>query len=501
MKTGGQTDAPPKQPKVPNSIYNDDFFTFTAFCLFMLQLPLETMAANFPDMHAMYVRLGFTDAASNEIIARHGFTTIDSLSRIHDDDVDNLSKMLSRPGGQVPNPKVPGAFLPNPGHQVSILAILNLKLAVFFIKHRKRCSRRIVPDDVEVTPERILALIFLRESEKAYKDDRLPAPSEIFNSKDWTTTIDALTELLAGRKGTTGLPLAWVVREEETVADDPEPAADDFGWLTVEEEMINRAPMLLAAGGYTAQFKIDNKKVWDIISTLTRNLPCRVHIEPYKRSCNGRGAFQALVRQFLGPQHYSNQAAAAEKALQETQYHGESKKHNFDAYVRTHLEQHLILEGLQRKGAHAGIHETSKIRHFIKGIKNPNLQAAVIIASANDALKSDFNLCTAFFRDNVMRLVSDGKPPLNVSSATTSNRGGGNEGNRTMLPPIDEHQVVLKRYSTAQFKRLTPAAKKKLTALRNTAEIAIGKKRKGKKGSNGGHNNDGRNKMQRTANV
>ena len=118
-----------------------------------------------------------------------------------------------------------------------------------------------------------------------YKDDTLPSASEIFNEKDWAKTIESLTELLASRKGTTGLPLAWVVREQEAVTDDPNPNAADFG---------------LAAGGYTAQFKADKKKVWDIISMLTLNLSCRVNIERHKRWCNGRAAFQALVCQFLG---------------------------------------------------------------------------------------------------------------------------------------------------------------------------------------------------------
>ena len=81
------------------------------------------------------------------------------------------------------------------------------------------------------------------------------------------------------------MPLAWVVRKERAVADDPNPNAADFG---------------LAAGGYTAQFKADKKKVWDIISMLTLNLSCRDNIERHKRLCNGRAAFQALVCQFLG---------------------------------------------------------------------------------------------------------------------------------------------------------------------------------------------------------
>lgn len=458
------------------------------------------MAQQFPDMHAMYVRLGFTGGAANELLIRHQFTTIESLSRLRsDDDVDEIHKLLTRPGGLIPNPQVAGTFMPNPGFEVSVQAILNLKLAVYFIKHRKRCSRPTVPADVDVTPESILGLEEMRESEKAYKDDPLPAASEIFNEKDWTKTIESLTDLLASRKGTTGLPLAWVVREGQAVTDDPNPNAADFGWATVEEEMINRAPMLSAAGDYTAQFKADNKKVWDIISTLTRNLTCRVVVDPLKRSCDGRAAFLALKQEFLGPHHYRNQAAAAEKALEDAEYKGETKRHNFNAYVRTHMEQHVILETLARNNAHAGIHETTKTRLFIKGIKHPALQSAIIIANASDNIKNNFKTCTAFFRDNVRRLAADTNPSLNVSSATTSNGRRGNKsnnGNGNALPPIEESQVVLKHYTSEQYKRLTPAAKKKLSELRTAAGITgTNNKRKGKNGSNG------RNKKQRTSNV
>ena len=78
------------------------------------------MAANFPDMHAMYVRLGFSVNASDDIINLHQFTDVDMLRRLRETDVDSLCKTLKSPGGTVPHPTVPQAFVPNPGREVSI---------------------------------------------------------------------------------------------------------------------------------------------------------------------------------------------------------------------------------------------------------------------------------------------------------------------------------------------------------------------------------------------
>ena len=67
----------------------------------------------------------------------------------------------------------------------------------------------------------------------------------------------------------TGLPLAWCIRDNETVTADPQD-----GWATVEDEMINRAPMRVN-NALTTEFKENNQKVWGVLNSLTNGLNCR----------------------------------------------------------------------------------------------------------------------------------------------------------------------------------------------------------------------------------
>jgi hypothetical protein len=298
---------------------------------------------------------------------------------------------------------------------------------------------------------------------KSYKDEALPPSSEIFHPKDWTKTMKSLVDLLRSRRGSTGLPLAWCVREDEGIANDPNPNAADHGWATVTEEMIKRARMKTPAGVYTQEFKADNEKVWNIINTLTRNLPCYINIEPCSASLDGRQAFLTLERQFLGQHHYDNQANEAQRILETTFYDGETRKFTFDTYVRIHLQQHVILSNLVKHGAHTGINETMKTRHFIQNIRAPYLQSAISVCMSNDDIKQNFDRCVAFFRDHVVRFGN--RQSLQVAAVHTTTNG-----NIRRPPPIDAAQVVLRYYNHAEYRRFTPAARERLRSLRDAQD-------------------------------
>ena len=215
---------------------------------------------------------------------------------------------------------------------------------------------------------------------------------EVFDPKDWTKSIDALTDVLRGQRGTTGLPLAWCVRNDEEVVADPAE-----GWATVDDELINRAQIKTGAGQYTTEFKDDNQKVWEIINGLTRNLPCYAHIEKSRTKKDGRAAFLALKQQYLGEDHFNNQATAAENALRLARYEGETKRHDFESYVRIHVRQHNILTKLSDTGYHEGVTEATKVRKFLEGIKAPALKEAVAVALVSSEIKNNFTKCASYF--------------------------------------------------------------------------------------------------------
>jgi hypothetical protein len=103
------------------------------------------MAANDVAMRAAYQRLGFTVAAATFLTEKQDQNDLDELLLLTD--------TVRRPGATIAGPTPAGGGVAvqvnNPGSSVSLRAENNLKLACFYLKHRYRVSRVVLP--VEIT--------------------------------------------------------------------------------------------------------------------------------------------------------------------------------------------------------------------------------------------------------------------------------------------------------------------------------------------------------------
>jgi hypothetical protein len=86
------------------------------------------------------------------------------------------------------------------------------------------------------------------------------------------------------------------------------------------------------------------------------------------RTSNGRDAYMLIFDHFLGPNIVGNMTSEAETKITSPLYNGEKKRFTWEAYVRIHTEQQSVLNGLRYYG-YAGIDDSSKVRHLLKGIK------------------------------------------------------------------------------------------------------------------------------------
>ena len=114
-------------------------------------------------------------------------------------------------------------------------------------------------------------------------------------------------------------------------------------------------------------------------------------MKPAQRRRDGRRAFLALWDHYLGPNNVDNMASTAERKLSSTTYTGEKKRWNFEKYVKFHMDQHRIIEGLVEHG-HAGIDMRTKTRLLLDGIKSDKLDVIKTQILANPALRSDLTL-------------------------------------------------------------------------------------------------------------
>jgi hypothetical protein len=146
------------------------------------------------------------------------------------------------------------------------------------------------------------------------------------------------------------------------IAVKPEAEDPDENYETVDQEMMARAP-------HTGRYFVDDRrKVWDIMSNICGKHSCFLYIKPALWTRNGRDAYMLHFDHFLGPNNVGNMASEADTKLNGTLYNSEKKRFTWETYVRIHTEQHSVLNGLKYYG-YAGIDDSSKVRHLLKGIK------------------------------------------------------------------------------------------------------------------------------------
>jgi hypothetical protein len=168
-------------------------------------------------MRAMFEFLGFTPGAAASLEGNnHGINTLEEVVFLNDKYIDSLVEQLQCPGGVISGPTIvggaaqgnPGPLVANPGHSVSVRDETNLKLAVFYLHHQARISRIVAPASVAITVVRSL------RSTKEYEENfKVTAEQLLINEKDWPMTMEAIREFFGSILGETGVPLAYVVRE------------------------------------------------------------------------------------------------------------------------------------------------------------------------------------------------------------------------------------------------------------------------------------------------
>ena len=410
-------------------------------------------------------RLGFSNEAANYITSDQNGQGMNSLAEfavLTDDEVKNLCKVVRRPGGMMQNPNAaapPGADaaaaaaaaaqpaqIPNPGLAVTLRAENNLKLACYFLRYKERTSRAVTADMITLASVRELRPY--REWEENHKDVEAPE----INAKDWPRTIEAIEEYLRGCLGVQKTPLVYVIHDDIAV-----PAVDPAGgYPSRQDELIARAPIQDNANQFTAVYLDDRNRVWEKLSELMRDHECWSYVRPAQRNHDGRLAFSGLKGHYLGVNNVDNMSSKAEKKLQTTTYTGEKRRWNFEKYVRVHIDQHTILNGLKQHG-YSGIDERSKVRHLTNGIKTKALDSVKTQILSSAALRNDFSACVNLFQDFIEQDANQEKKTVTIAAVRTSDDGD-------VQPDMS---VEDRYYNRKEYAKLTSAQKLGLKAKRD----------------------------------
>ena len=413
--------------------------------------------------------MAFSNEAAEFVTVAQGLNELEEFRLLKDEEVQSLCKVVRHPGGTIPNPQATivgqPATLPNPGLSVSLRAENNLKLACYFLRYRERTSRDVGVQDI--TLDNVRTLHEHKDWEEAHED--VDAPT--INTRDWPRTIDSIEEWLRGCLGVTKIPLAYVVRESE-VATQVDPVG---GYPSKQDELIARAPIYSAGLQHTATYLADRARVWELLSELTRDQDCWSYVRPAQRTRDGRMAFMGLKGHYLGVNNVDNMSSKAERKLQTTTYTGEKRRWNFEKYVKVHIDQHAILEGLREHG-YAGIDPRSKVRHLLAGIKTSSLDTVKTRIMSDAQLRNDFDASVNLFQDFIEQTRSMQTKEVTIAALKSTSSTKGNDTKSSIQPDMTVEDTY---YSRKDYAALSAAKKLGLKIKReNRGHISKGKDRK-----------------------
>jgi hypothetical protein len=143
-----------------------------------------------------------------------GIDSLDEIAYLDGiDDVDMIIKGVTNPGGTLTTGEGTSRIISrNNGIPVSIRAMANLKLCVYYLKHMERVQRKPVPNAIN-----LLLVRSYRDQQRLEAGFKKTAEEPEINEKDWPRTLEKIREYLASQYGVTGATLDYVVRAEIAV--------------------------------------------------------------------------------------------------------------------------------------------------------------------------------------------------------------------------------------------------------------------------------------------
>ena len=418
---------------------------------------------NNPVLNAL-VRLGFQiNGAAASIVDANGqdLNNLDDFVVMDDDMVRRLCDTLRRPGGiDVANNQ------PDRGVPVSVKAETNLKLMCFYLRYMRDVQRPVTPNMITLA-----SIGILREFRTLEKEHVAPDTINITGT-DWPRNIDAMDDYFLNCRGTTSLPLSYIIREKEAVL----PSEDDpqTNYTSFIDELTARAPL----NGPT--FIADRTIVWTAISTMARTSDWWTFVKKGQRTRDGRLSFLTVKNHYLGPNNVDHMAAEAEGKLQNLEYKGEFRNFNFEKFVQIQVDQHTITDSLIQHG-YAGVDPRSRVRYLLDGIMPTSpLHNAKANILADPNMRKDFTACVTFLKDYLRQNKAfknpSGANPLRISGVDQATLV--DEGDADMSIP-------LRYYSRDEYAGLTGGQKLGLKLQRQKA--GRGKTKKVKPKSKSSH--------------
>ena len=302
-----------------------------------------------------------------------GVNSLTVLKDMTDTEIHDMCTIIRRQ--VVPDPNNPANF--GPPVAISISHERTLKLVAYYLRHLERTQR---PFDANTaTIARIREMQDLIDQEKEAKDKKVPALDKLESVAKIRATIENIDNHLSKLRGTSGVPLSYITRDN-VIPLQGIPYANDI------DEMIARAPH---AGRH---YRKDNEEVWHVIRKVLYDSDGWSWVSTYESAKDGRSAYLAVKEHYLGTTNQSLIKTTADMNIENTFYDGDKRGFTFERYCQIHKQSHKDLADYGEI-----MSEDRKVRKFLQGITASKLETPKATVIATDHLIGSFDNTVNFF--------------------------------------------------------------------------------------------------------
>jgi hypothetical protein len=439
---------------------------------------------------------GFSTNAATALQDVQMLKDAQTLSELDNDAVANVCKAVSKDISQ----------------SVAKIAATKLKLACLWTRHQHRTLRVIGGTQRPLVKIKYSGEIELLQQQKQEEDQWAAGHTEpeypllTLDTSTDTKAFDKVKTILGQTHGVMGMLLLHVIRVAlvpESDNEDPPFGEEDSKYISIDMEMIARAPILSdeaeiygedtsdlkTSGLFVPTFPMDSKKVWVIILACFGLSSTWQHVKKFANQKNGRQAWRTLHDHFFGGDKVNTMVANILSTLKALHYSGDWRNFLFDKYCTAHVDQHNCHAALAKWNV-APLEETMKIHYFEDGISDPSFAAVKSTILVNRTRFQDFEsvmkVCINF--KHTQKAEAPAQQVCNVSvlqrcGGGRQGRGGrgrggqGGPGGRLNggIPQkqIDKVTTIEACYYTPdEYAKFTPAKKQKHFQLMRAAKAA-----------------------------
>lgn len=342
------------------------------------------------ELRTVLEQCGITTAAARDnLITNEGFTSIESMSCMtNDNDVNEMAKRsMARTAAE-------GRV------NVGTVAIKRIQGLVFWIKDRR--LRGLPITAAAFTQEEMESAMMNKVYRKELAEATEPSVNDLgkFNPDDFEIHEDAFVNLLASSFGVSGEPLRYVVRDEE--------APDEFE--SEEQRRIYQIPLEGNA------YNLDNASVFRKLKAFLVETPGYTWIESFNTSEDGRAAFLAWTGHYNGRGELSKRTAIAKARLNSLFYKTEQSM-SFEHFSGRLKRIFQVLD----KDEDERVSPRQQIEYLLKGIKTTDAELIGAKSIISSMYTRDFDGACAYFSREVSRL--HGAAQLEATRNRSKKRG------------------------------------------------------------------------------